>query len=350
MTLLDVAVAFVIVSLLFTGVVRGSELISSAQTKRISTEISNVTAAFLTYQDRYRSIPGDDANAAARWSAAKNGNGDGMLSGHYDDPAPLNASAFVVDRTQGESLNIWWHLRLAGVLTGPDSGADATTPPMHALGGRMGIQQGAFGMQGPVLCFDGIAQQMAATLDRQTDDGQPGSGSLRAGPADGNLLAYQLNGSDLTVCVSLKGSRAGLPGPLYPPTAVPSASAAGSSAAPQSVLPSAVPGASADGLSTGAVAPSTGASAPADGSSAAPPSVAPGSSGNGNVSSSGQQNGQNGTGPGNNGNGNGNGNGASSKANGQINGNGQQNGQNGTGPGNNGNGNGSNAKAAKSHG
>jgi len=308
MTLLDVAVAFVIVSLLFTGVVRGSELISSAQTKRISTEISNVTAAFLTYQDRYRSIPGDDANAAARWSGAKNGNGDGVLSGHYDDPAPLNASALVVDRTQGESLNIWWHLRLAGVLTGPDSGADAATPPMHALGGRMGIQQGAFGMQGPVLCFDGIAQQMAATLDRQIDDGQPGSGSLRAGPADGNLLAYQLNGSDLTVCVSLNGSRAGLPGPLYPPTAVPSASAAGSSAAP--------------------------------------PSVAPAS--NGNASSSGQQNGQNGTGPGNNGNGNGNG--ASSNANGQINGNGQQNGQNGTGPGNNGNGNGSNAKAAKSHG
>src|SRR5690242_5701185 len=237
MTLLDVAVALVIVSLLFTGVVRGSELISSAQTKRITTEISNVTAAFLTYQDRYRSTPGDDANAAARWSGAKNGNGDGVLSGHYDDPAPLNASAFVVDRTQGESLNIWWHLRLAGVLTGPDSEAGAATPPMHALGARMGIQQGAFGMQGPVLCFDGIAQQMAAMLDRQIDDGQSGSGSLRAGPADGNLLAYQLNGSDLTVCVSLNGSRAGLPGPLYPPTAT----AVGSSAAPQSVLSSTVP-------------------------------------------------------------------------------------------------------------
>jgi hypothetical protein len=326
-TLLDVAVALVIASFLFAGIVRGSELISSAHTKRISTDISNVTAAFLIYQDRYRSIAGDDASAAARWDGAKNGNGDGVLSGHYDDPAPLNASAFVVDQTQGESLNFWWHLRLAGLLTGPDSGADATTPPMHALGGRMGIQQGAFGMQGPVLCFDGIAQQMAATLDRQIDDGQPGSGSLRAGPADGNLLAYQLNGSDLTVCVSLNGSRAGLPGPLYPPSAVPSASAVGSSAAPQSV------------------APSTGASAPADGSSAAPPSVAPGSSGNGNASSNGQQNGQNGTGPGNNGNGNGNG--ASSNASGQINGNGQQNGQNGTGPGNNGNGNGSNAKAAK---
>ena len=133
MTLLDVAVALVIVSFLFTGVVRGSELISSAQTKRISAEISNVTAAFLTYQDRYRSIPGDDANAAARWSGAKNGNGDGVLSGHYDDQAPLNASAFIVDRTQGESLNIWWHLRLAGVLTGPDFGADAATPPMHVL-------------------------------------------------------------------------------------------------------------------------------------------------------------------------------------------------------------------------
>ena len=309
-TLLDVAVALVIVSFLFIGAVRGSELISSAHTKRIGTDISNVTAAFLIYQDRYRSIPGDDASAAARWEGAKSGNGDGVLSGHYDDLAPLDASAFVVDQTQGESLNFWWHLRLAGLLTGPDSGADAATPPMRALGGRMGIQQGAFGLPGPVLCFDGIAQQVASTLDRQIDDGQPGSGSFRAGTADGNLPTYQLNGSDLTICVSLNGSRAGLPGPLYPPTAGPGASA--------------------------------------DGSSAAPQSVAPGSSGNGDASGNGQQNGQNGTGPGNNGNGNGNG--ASSNANGQINGNGQQNGQNGTGPGNNGNGNGNNANGAKSHG
>jgi hypothetical protein len=139
----------------------------------------------------------------------------------------------------------------------------------------MGVQQGAFGMQGPVLCFDGIEQQMAATLDRQIDDGQPGAGSLRAGTADGNLPAYQLNGSDLTVCVSLYGSRAGPPGPLYPPSAVPSASGASSNTAPQS--------------------------------------VAPGSSGNGNASGNGQRNGQNGSGPGNNGNGNGNG--ASSNAN-----------------------------------
>src|SRR6202795_4887483 len=116
MTLLDVAVALVIVSLLFTGVVRGSELISSAQTKRITTEISNVTAAFMIYQDRYRSLAGDDASAAARWAGAKSGNGDGLLSGHDDDPAPLDASVFVVDQTQGESLNVWWHLRLAGLL------------------------------------------------------------------------------------------------------------------------------------------------------------------------------------------------------------------------------------------
>jgi hypothetical protein len=267
-TLLDVAVALVIASFLFAGIVRGSELISSAHTKRISTDISNVTAAFLIYQDRYRSIAGDDAGAATRWEEAKSGNGDGVLSGHYDDPPPLDATALVVDQTQGESLNFWWHLRLAGLLTGPESGAGAATPPTHALGGRMGVQQGAFGMQGPVLCFDGIDQQMASTLDRQIDDGQPGAGSLRAGIADGTSPAYQLNGSDLSICVSLNGSRAGLPGPLYPPSAVPSASADGSSAAPQSVVPG---------------------------------------SGGGNASSNGQRNGQNGTGPGNDGNGNGNG-------------------------------------------
>ena len=264
-TLLDVAVALVIVSLLLAGVVRGSELIESAHTKRISADISNITAAFLVYQDRYRSIAGDDPQAAVRWSGAKSGNGDGVLSGHYDDSPPLDASALVVDQTQGESLNFWWHLRLAGLVFGPESSIGAATPPAHALGGRMGVQQGAFGMQGAALCFDGIPPQIAATLDRQIDDGQPASGSLRAGTVDGNVPAYQLNGNDLTICVSLNAARAGPPGPLYPSFAVPNAPAAGPGAAPQS--------------------------------------AAPGAGGNGN----GQRNGQNGIGPGHNGNGNGNG-------------------------------------------
>ena len=296
-TLLDVAVALVIVSLLFIGAVRGSELISSAHTKRIGTDISNVTAAFLIYQDRYRSIPGDDAGAAARWEGEE-WQRDGVLSG-LRRPAP-----------QMRPLSLWikrkgvTELLVASssgwIIDGPDS-ALTQPPPGRALGGQMGIRRGAFGCQ-PVLCFDGIAQQMASTLDRQIDDGQPGSGSFRAGTADGNLPTYQLKGSDLTICVSLNGWRAGLPDPLYPPSAGPGAAA--------------------------------------DGSSAAPQSVAPGSSGNGDASGNGQQNGQNGTGPGNNGNGNGNG--ASGNANGQINGNGQHNGQNGTGPGNNGNGNNAN--------
>ena len=258
-TLLDVALALVIASLLLVGVLRGSELIAGAQTKRIGLDVSHVTAAFLTYQDRYRSIAGDDASAAARWPGAKSGNGDGVLSGHYDDPPPIEVSALVVDQTQGESLNFWWHLRLAGLVTGPQSGAGAATPPTHALGGRMGSQQGAFGLRGLVLCLDGIEQQIASALDRQIDDGQPGSGSLRAGTVDGSLPAYQLAGSALTVCVSLDGARGGGPDQLYPLLGAPNA--------------------------------------PANG---APQSVAPGVNGNG------QRNGQNGSGPGNNGNGNGN--------------------------------------------
>jgi hypothetical protein len=111
MTLLDVAVAVVIVSLLLSSVVRGNELIESAHTKRISTEISNVTAAFLIYQDRYRSIPGDDAGATMRWAKAKSGNGDGVLSGHYDD-LPVDASALVVGQTEGD-VNLAGGLGLA---------------------------------------------------------------------------------------------------------------------------------------------------------------------------------------------------------------------------------------------
>jgi len=216
-TLIEVAVGIVVASLLFTGVVRGSTLIASAQTKRISAEISAVTAAYLTYRDRYRSIPGDDGGAAARWAAVSNGNADGVLSGRYDDEPPPDLSALTIDTAQGESLNFWSHLRAAKLIPGPESGPGAASPPPHAVGGRMGVQQGGFGLQGPVLCLNGIRQDIASVLDRDMDDGQPGSGSLRVGVASGDPpnTEYQMNGEDLVVCVSLDGSRGGLPGPLY---------------------------------------------------------------------------------------------------------------------------------------
>jgi hypothetical protein len=295
MTLLDVAVAVVIVSLLLSSVVRGNELIESAHTKRISTEISNITAAFLIYQDRYRSIPGDDAGATMRWAEAKSGNGDGVLSGHYDD-LPVDASALVVGQTEGESLNFWWHLRLAALVPGAQLGAGAASPPTHALGGRMGTQQAAFGMPGPVLCFEGIPQQMASVIDRQFDDAIAGSGSLRAGSVDSSVPAYQVNGADVTMCASLNGSRMGGSGPLYPASAMPGSSGGDSSAASQAVTPG---------------------------------------SGNPNGgNSNGRRNGQNGTGPGNNGNGSGN----LSNTSNQSYGFGQGNRQGAMGPSNNDNG------------
>jgi len=88
-----------------------------------------------------------------------------VLSGRYDEEAPTDLLTPTVNATQGESLNFWAHLRAAHLITGPGSGAAAALAPSQALGRRMGVQQGGFGLQGAVLCLNGISQEMSAALD-----------------------------------------------------------------------------------------------------------------------------------------------------------------------------------------
>jgi|SRR5689334_7171111 len=214
-TLIEVSINVVIAALVLAGVLKGNSVIASAHGKRLSADIAAITSAYLTYRDRYGAIPGDDNGAAARWAGVSNGTGDGVLSGRYDDDVPSEVSSFTIDMRQFESLNFWAHLRAAHLVSGPDAGIEAAARPAHALGGHIGVQQGGFGLQGPVMCVDNIEQEMAAALDRAMDDGNPATGSLRAGTAGVAQSDYANNAGDVVVCVSLDGARGGIAGPLY---------------------------------------------------------------------------------------------------------------------------------------
>jgi len=180
-TLVEIAIVLVIIGLLLGGVLKGQELIEQSKIKRVVNDFNNVSAAIMTYQDRYRFLPGDDPNAATRWpnavggGAATSGNGGGTLA-----PATL---AQVLTGGANESGYAWQHLRAAGLVTGDMStAARSETPEQTPFGSNYGIGLGAtamgFGVV-PAFCAS-LPPKAAEQLDRQLDDGNPQTGNIRA--------------------------------------------------------------------------------------------------------------------------------------------------------------------------
>jgi len=180
-TLVEIAIVLVIIGLLLGGVLKGQELIEQSKIKRVVNDFNSINAAFYTYQDRYRYMPGDDLNAAARWTtsvgggAAINGNGDSILT------ATL---ANILTGGANEGGYAWQHLRASGLVTGDLSTAAASeTPELTPFNSRYGIGTSVtlfgFGIV-PVYCAS-LPPKAAEQLDRQLDDGNPQTGNIRAG-------------------------------------------------------------------------------------------------------------------------------------------------------------------------
>jgi prepilin-type N-terminal cleavage/methylation domain-containing protein len=136
-TLVEVAVVLVVLGLIVGAVVSGEQLISGAQTNRAVAQVQAVTAAYLIYVDRYRAIPGDDPRASSLWPEAKDGSGDGLISGPVDAVPPGDPSTLIVNATEGENL------KSGGTCVLPVSLTDRQTAqiqpylsPMHSAAPR----------------------------------------------------------------------------------------------------------------------------------------------------------------------------------------------------------------------
>lgn len=185
-TLVEIAIVLVIIGLLLGGVLKGQELIVQARIRNVANDMNGVTAAIYAYQDRYRALPGDERHAAVsgRWPGASGGDGNGVVCGAYN-------GGTVGGNTCGgemESRLIWRHLRLSGLITG--AGDDI---PINAAGGLIGVQAGAFGLSGHVLCASNLPAKIAAAIDAQQDDGNPRTGSLRGARQDAPNAAVAPN-------------------------------------------------------------------------------------------------------------------------------------------------------------
>ena len=180
-TLVEIAIVLVIIGLLLGGVLKGQEMIENARVKNAINDLKGVTAAFNSYVDRFRTIPGDDgplltltARAGAWTPVTLAGNANGVLN-----ITPANAFA-----PAGEEVAFWQHLRASGFIAGNPVLIGAAALPRSAFNGAMAVVNNTTAVTGLSAgistCLGQVPGKAARQIDTQEDDGNPASGTVRA--------------------------------------------------------------------------------------------------------------------------------------------------------------------------
>lgn len=178
-TLVEIAIVLVVIGLILGGVLKGQQLIDSARVRSLITDVNGIRSAWFSFQDQYRSLPGDFPSAPSQIdSAATPGNGNGKID---DDQ---------------ERASVWQQLALAGFINGKYDGLRAatgtandvycadTTCPRNPYNGYYKISFGsqASNVSGPANEFftgGQIPVSILAQLDLRLDDGKADSGRFR---------------------------------------------------------------------------------------------------------------------------------------------------------------------------
>lgn len=216
-TLAEIATTLVLIGLLAALVVLGNGILTQARIRSIANDFEQLRSAVLIYQDRYGALPGDDPRADGRWvdgggaSRARNGTGDGRISGSYQDPPPAGDPlvALVVNALQGESLNFWWHLRLAQLVMAPPPVISLVAQPLNYFSGVTGVEWGALGFPRLAACTANLPGDVALGIENRLDDGDPRRGLIRGArqsaenqplaAADASITSYVSSDTDFYI-------------------------------------------------------------------------------------------------------------------------------------------------------
>lgn len=221
-TLIELAIAIVVVGIIIGGVLTGSDLLRQSEVKSLVTEVRAYQTAYLGFKQRYNALPGDMDNATDYWGVADatpadcytketeqgtetcNGDGDGLI--------------YTVDSgtTYSEFFRAWQHLANAELLPGHYTGASAsggsldhepgTNAPANSIGGgcmfwidyrndthtfstlrgRQAFWCGNDGGLNNSLSAPTLTPSEAYLLDKKIDDGKPSTGKVFGVP-DGSI-------------------------------------------------------------------------------------------------------------------------------------------------------------------
>lgn len=211
-TLIEIAIVLVIIGLLLGGVLKGQELINTARVRALNNTVDGVTAAWFSFQDRYRAFPGDYTQASVNLPGSpKDGDGNGIVGTVTTAASTATPAA--------ERAMVWMHLQSAGYITGgyddaaatvaqaDEYGCPVTVCPDNGFGAGMNLNYGAMRQAGgssahELLTGRGIPVEVLAELDRKVDDGLAGSGAMQLGKAGTSWGG----GTELSAC---QGTTAG---------------------------------------------------------------------------------------------------------------------------------------------
>lgn len=208
-TLVEIAIVLVIIGLLLGGVLKGQELIENGRVKNAASDLNGVSAAYNSYMDRYRRLPGDDGPLATLTGRGGSWTTTGIVAG--DNNGVLVITAAQTFTGGGESVAFFQHVRAAGFITGNPGDAGVNALPINAWGGRLGVTNAA--VQGRpaarlLACLGSVPGKAAAALDVQLDDGRPDNGTLRAtlgtnNVAPGAAVTVYSEAQSYTICREL---------------------------------------------------------------------------------------------------------------------------------------------------
>jgi|SRR5690606_7738349 len=200
-TLVELAIALMVIGLLIGGVLKGQELIDNAKIIRTAKDIHDYDTAFMMFRSIYNHLPGDLPKASIRLpncnTSPCNYSFNGIGQGRITD---LPYSIIEVER------NVWIHMNRAGLISSvndslPPNSYRYTTSPMHGLGGYLHMRwygtpligyehlpgYNRLILRGGPNGMENIKGHYAEKLDLKIDDGKPNSGFIQPPPAGSGL-------------------------------------------------------------------------------------------------------------------------------------------------------------------
>lgn len=112
-TLIELAIALVIIALIVGGVLVGTDLITASERRLAVRQVELFDSAANVFRNRYNCLPGDCLNATVfGWSALSSGNGDGTVG--Y--PPGCDGLGVCIISARHEHINFWYHLHAAGLI------------------------------------------------------------------------------------------------------------------------------------------------------------------------------------------------------------------------------------------
>ncbi|MBM3618410.1 MAG: prepilin-type N-terminal cleavage/methylation domain-containing protein [Alphaproteobacteria bacterium] len=138
-TLIELAIVLTILGLLVGGLVVGKSLIRSAEIRGLMKEYEQYRIAVRDFQDKYKAIPGDIANATRFWGRADNGAFSGQCASPHTNTGTGTQTCNgdgngYVDRyysNNTEAFRFWQHLANAGLISGKYTGVAGSDNMYH---------------------------------------------------------------------------------------------------------------------------------------------------------------------------------------------------------------------------